>query len=295
MNQTAERLDNDYPQLEVAHEAEIKALWTSMTTHPRPCFNPNLVREAGEIQDTLISNRARYPVSGSLQEVHYHIIASRNPQVFSLGGDLDLFRRLIGQKDRKGLYDYAASCIDLLYHLSTGYGQQITTIALVRGKAFGGGFELALACNVIVAEKNARMGFPEILFNLFPGMGAFNLVSRKTSLALAEKMIMSGNVYHAEELFELGLVDVLAEDGEGEQAVRDYILRHNRRRSGLQAIRSVSHLVSPINKESLLQIVDIWVDTAMQLGPRDIKTMERLVRAQDQRQGHREDCVCLAG
>jgi len=139
------------------------------------------------------------------------------------------------------------------------------------------------------------MGFPEILFNMFPGMGAFNLVSRKTSLAMAEKMIMHGGIYCAEELFELGIVDVLAENGEGEQAVRDYTVRHSRRRSGLQAIRSISNLVSPINKESLMQIVDIWVDTAMKLGPRDIKTMERLVRAQNQQQGHREKCVCLAG
>ena len=149
-----------------------------MATHPRPCFNPDLVREAGEFQDTLISNGARYPVAGFLQDVHYHIVASSNPKVFSLGGDLDLFRRLIGEGDRKGLYDYAESCIDILCHLSTGYGQRITTIALVRGKAFGGGFELALAANVLVAERNARMGFPEILFNMFPGMGAFNLVSR---------------------------------------------------------------------------------------------------------------------
>ena len=78
---------------------------------------------------------------------------------------------------------------------------------------------------------------------------------------MAEKMIMHGDIYTAEKLFEIGMVDVLVEDGEGEDAVRDYILRHNRRRSGLQAIRSISNLVSPINKESLMQIVDIWVDS----------------------------------
>ena len=95
----------------------------------------------------------------------------------------------------------------------------MTTISLIQGEALGGGFESALSSNVIIAERRARMGFPEILFNLFPGMGAYSLLSRRLGMKRAEDMIFSGRIYTAEELHEMGVVDLLVEDGTGETAV----------------------------------------------------------------------------
>ena len=76
------------------------------------------------------------------------------------------------------------------------------------------------------------MGLPEILFNLFPGMGAYSLLARRIGARAAEELILSGKILPAAKLHEMGVVDVLAKDGEGEAAVQDWIAKNARRRSG---------------------------------------------------------------
>jgi DSF synthase len=93
-------------------------------------------------------------------------------------------------------------------------------------------------------------------------------------------MILSGNVYQAQELYEMGLVDILVEDGEGEMAVYEYIRRENRARNGFRAFRRVRDYANPITLEELMAIVDAWVEAALRLGPRDLRMMERLVARQ---------------
>ena len=78
----------------------------------------------------------------------------------------------------------------------------------------------------------------------------------------------------------MGLVDVLADDGDGEMAVYDYIKRENRARNGFRAMRRVRNAKDPITYEELMQVLDIWVDTALRLEPRDPKMMDRLVSRQ---------------
>ena len=190
---------------------------------------------------------------------------------------------LIQQADRDGLLAYGKKCIDVLYANIVHFNRPITTISLVQGDALGGGFEAALSSDVLIAEKGTQMGFPEILFNLFPGMGAFSILSRKLDPKRAERMILSGNLYSAEELHDMGLVDILADKGDGEMAVYDYIRRENRARNGFRAVREVRDAINPITYDELLQIVEIWVDTALKLEARDLRMMERLVARQKTR------------
>jgi DSF synthase len=159
----------------------------------------------------------------------------------------------------------------------------VITIALVQGDALGGGFECALSFDVLVAERSAKMGLPEVLFNLFPGMGAYSFLSRKIGTAAAEKLIMSGTVYTAEELHRLGVVDILADDGQGENAVRDYIARNRRKHNAHKAIYRSRRRINPLTYEELRDIVDIWLDAAMQLEEQDLRKMTRLVEAQGRR------------
>ena len=135
------------------------------------------------------------------------------------------------------------------------------------------------------------MGLPEILFNLFPGMGAYSLLARRLGMRAAEKFILSGNIYDAAELYDMGIVDVLAEDGEGVQAVHDYIRRNSRARNGIQAIQQVRQRYNPLRYDELLDIVNIWVDAALRLEAKDLRMMERLVRAQNKRIGVEEPAV----
>ena len=179
--------------------------------------------------------------------------------------------------------NYAIACIDVLYLNHTGLNNNTTTIALVQGDALGGGFEAAISSDVVIAERHAKMGMPEILFNLFPGMGAYSFLSRKVGSVQAEKMILGGKLYTAEEMYNMGVVDVLAEDGEGEKAVYEYIKKENRAKNGYQAFRKATKCCNPISYEELKNITTIWVDAALKLESKDLRMMERLISRQSEK------------
>jgi DSF synthase len=208
------------------------------------------------------------------------VLASDVPGIFNLGGDLSTFSDLIRAKARDHLSSYAKLCVNNVW---TFYNMQapVTTISLVQGQAMGGGFEAALAAHVMVAEKSAVMGLPEVMFNLFPGMGALSFLSRKIGMQQAEKMVRSGKIYTGEELYQLGVVDVLAEDGQGEYALNNWIKKNHRSLNSFQAINRAKQRVNPLTLEELYDIVEIWVDAALRLDERNLKVMERLVRAQN--------------
>ena len=81
----------------------------------------------------------------------------------------------------------------------------------------------------------------------------------------------------------MGIVDVLATDGQGETAVRNWIAKNAKRRNGLQAVHRARQFIHPVTREELDGIVELWVDAALRLGERDLKMMNRLVRAQMRR------------
>jgi DSF synthase len=134
---------------------------------------------------------------------------------------------------------------------------------------------------VIIAEKSARFGFPEILFNLFPGMGAYSFLDRKIGSRGAEELISSGRIYSADEMMTLGVVDIVADDGAGEDEVNALIRRRSRSRNGLAALAAARRRVHGITFEELMDVVQIWVDSALQLNVRDLKLMHRLVSRQN--------------
>ncbi len=101
-------------------------------------------------------------------------------------------------------------------------------------------------------------------------------------------MILSGKLYSAEELFEMGVVDELAEAGEGELAVYRYINKASKNQNSHQALRRVRDLCNPVSYDELLNITKIWVESALKLRPKDLRMMQRLVQRQSQRTQHTE-------
>jgi DSF synthase len=79
----------------------------------------------------------------------------------------------------------------------------------------------------------------------------------------------------------MGVVDVLAEDGDGENALYDYVRKQERRANGYQAVQRARHRFDPVTYAELLDITTIWVDAAMNLTEKDLKVMDRLVRSQE--------------
>jgi DSF synthase len=275
-----------YDELDLVRDPDGRTLWCFMRPHERPSFTPSLLRELIALRRML--QAAAYSTTRPEAMPRYFVGGSRLPRIYNLGGDLAYFAQKIRVQDRAGLRRYAHDCVDVGYHMWTGFDLPIVTIALVQGDALGGGFEGALSFNVIVAEKSAKFGMPEILFNLFPGMGAYSFISRKLDAASAERMILSGEIYSAEQLHRAGLIDVVAEDGQGEAAVRDYIARNAKHHAVHRSIREVRNRVVPLTLEELRDVADIWVDHALRLEENDLRKMERLRAAQDRRlAGHR--------
>ncbi|MBR0665615.1 crotonase/enoyl-CoA hydratase family protein [Roseomonas hellenica] len=270
-----------YDTLDVTLEAESRTHWCRMQPLGRPCFNMDILRDLSTMQQRL---RGLFAAAApGAAPALYHVLASRTPGVFNLGGDLGHFAERIRAGDRATLRRYGEACIRTVHDNAIAYDLPLVTVALVQGDALGGGFECALAFDVIVAERRAKFGLPEIIFNLFPGMGAYSFLARRIGTVAAEKMIMSGRLYSAEELHAMGVVDVLAEDGEGEVVVRQYIAQQTRRHNAHLAIYRARRRANPVSYEELSDILDIWVDAALALPEMDLRKMMRLAAAQDRR------------
>jgi len=267
-------------QVETRFDSELGAYWACMSPRPRPCFNLQLLGDLNGYIESIKVNDGKVVAGGREQKVSYGILASSTPGIFNLGGDLALFRMLIHTQNHESLVDYGKRCVANLLAWHRNCDGLITSIALVQGDALGGGFEAALSASVLIAEESSRLGFPEILFNLFPGMGAFSFLSRKIGRRAAEDLITSGTIYSARQLYDMGVIDVLTPDGTGQAAVEAYIRRHSKNLNGRQGFERARNEVAPITEHELIRVVEIWADTALKLQERDLKVMDRLIRAQ---------------
>ncbi len=280
-----ERLTTEFHYLDVQLDADNRSLLCSQQHQERPCFSPGLLEEVLDLQVTLkllFSGQAAPQIP-----FDYLVWASSLPGIYNLGGDLKHFCTLVRDQDSEGLHDYAKRCVDVCYLNATSLDLPILTVALVQGDALGGGFESVLSNDLIIAEEGVKFGLPEVVFNLFPGMGAYSFLSRRLDAVRARNMIMSGRLYTAEELHELGIVDVLCRKGDGKVELRNFIERNQRRHRLLTAMSKVGRRCQPVTYEELIDVAELWVDTTLSLQEPDLRRMERLVAAQDRRRTRR--------
>ena len=274
-------LEASYSQLSTRFDTESGILWTLVDQESVPCVTPELLKDLQHHHNEIEQSQGWMLVDGQQHAIRYSVMASLTPGVFNLGGQLALFRQLIRNGDSHALLQYATKCIDVIMPRINHFNAPLATITLVQGDALGGGLEAALASDILIAERQSQMGFPEILFNLFPGMGAYSLVARKVGPRLAEKMILSGKIYSAEELHAMGMVDIVVEKGEGEDAVHEYVRKQEHRSNGFLAVQKARHRFNPVTYQELIDITTVWVDAALKLSERDLKVMDRFVRSQE--------------
>ncbi|MDX8406943.1 MAG: enoyl-CoA hydratase, partial [Mariprofundaceae bacterium] len=127
-----------YSTLDIQYEKEHGLAWYFTHPEPRPCVTAQLVQDINAWFDTCCH-------SDEFDELRYMVVASKRDGIFNLGGDLDLFCRLIRDRDRNAIYQYAVSCIDTLLRNYQGLNRDVTTISLIQGDALGGGLEYALS------------------------------------------------------------------------------------------------------------------------------------------------------
>ena len=272
-------LHRPYKYITLEWVSEFKLLRLSTKVTPIQCYS---LAAMGELMQVFADMSA---VPGQVQ--HY-VMTSEVPGVFNFGGDLSLFVLLIRAGDIDSLRLYARRCVDLVWWMETAAERGIHTTVLVQGDTLGGGLESVMPFHKVIFERSAQAGFPEVVFNLFPGMGAWNFTIRKAGFDVANEMILSGRLYTAEELHRRRLVDMVVDDGYGEDALINVITSvHPRLRGTLSALRARNRAY-PITLEGLLDIVEQWTESALQLTDRDLKLMERLARAQVRKVGGAE-------
>ncbi len=271
-----------YEAMSVAIDPVARAMWCFIKAEGPSSFTPGLLRDLGVVHSTVHRLYRDSETDGS-DSVRFCVVGSNVPGVFNLGGDLALFLRCIRSDDVEALRAYAHACVEAVFCCSYGVEAPCLSIALVEGDALGGGLEAAMSFHFLIAERGTRFGLPEAMFNLFPGMGAYSFLARKVGSLRAEKLILSGKIYTAEDFHDMGIVDVLAEKGGGREAARKFIRDNERRHALLWSLQRVRRRVNPLAKQELIDVVDIWVDTAMNLDANDLRRMEYLLTAQGKR------------
>lgn len=275
INQATCKLFTDperFTQLAGYYEEERRTVWMLLRAQPRPCFNHALIEE--------IMNMS-WLVRQSGFAVDFWVTGSLVPDMYNTGGDLRFFVECIQNGRREALRAYARACVDCVHAASRGFDTGAITLAMVEGSALGGGFEAALAHHFVLAQRDARLGFPEIAFNLFPGMGGYSLVARRAGMKLAEELIYRGESHTAEWHEQFGLVDVLFEPGQGYVSTRTFIDTLQPKLNGVRAMLRARQRVMRLPRSELMDITEDWVDAAFCLESKDIAYMERLVMLQN--------------
>lgn len=264
-------IDRSHKYLRLEWDAELSLVRVKVRVQPIQCYSLAVMAEMHQVF-TDISTSSGY--------VKHLVMTSDIPGVFNFGGDLSLFVLLIRARDLESLQMYGHRCIELIWWMETASQRGVHTVVLVQGDALGGGLESVLPYHKVIFERSAQGGYPEVLFNLFPGMGAWNFTVRKAGFAVANEMILSGRIYTADELHSHKLVDMVVDDGEGEAAVQQVVRFVHPRLRGTLAALEARRAAARITYESLKEIVNQWAETAMTLTDRDLRFMEHLARAQ---------------
>ena len=271
-----EALRRAYKYLRLEWRSDLALLRVRTCVKPIQCYSLSGIAEMQRVLDDISANPGL---------VHHLVLTSDVTGVFNFGGDLALFVLLVRAGDSDSLKLYGRRCIDMLWWLENAARIGVHTTVLVQGDTLGGGLESVLPFHKVIFERSAQAGFPEVLFNLFPGMGGWNFTIRKAGFSVANEMILSGRLYTADQLQRRRLVDLVVEDGEGEEAIEAVVQTVNPRLRGTLAALEARRHASPITYEALTAIVEQWSDAALQLADRDLRLMERLARAQVRKVG----------
>ena len=263
--------NTDY--LDLSYDETHQALWIYLSDRAPVYVSLALIQDLLDVDNVFATSLATNPAP---PKIAFKITASKRRGIFSLGGDLAHFRYHIDQNNRNALAQYAHTAVEAIWTNTQAAGTKgMTTISLVQGEAQGGGFEAALSSHVLIAEKGSMFGFPEALFGMFPGMGGYALLSARVSSDCAKRLIGSTNRYPAEMLHEMGVIDVLAEKGQGKQTLEAWM-----RNASPESTLKYRNRFAKLDRIQLTDSVEEWVEQALCLNQRQLRTMGYILEAQ---------------
>jgi enoyl-CoA hydratase/carnithine racemase len=202
---------------------------------------------------------AALPTLAKAATVHSLIVHSTQKAGFSAGADLrELYQR--GQKMERdaalrGVRDFLERIHAVMNAIDSS---PLTTIAAVHGVTFGGGFELALVCDIIVADRNARFCFPELRLGLIPGFGGIPRLKRDLGNAVVRDLLLTGRSFNVMKAQQIGLVSQIAAEGEALRVARATASQVGK--FDMQTAAVAKKFVKPIPYAELKQEIDIFCD-----------------------------------
>jgi enoyl-CoA hydratase/carnithine racemase len=190
---------------------------------------------------------------------HALILHSTQPAGFSAGADLrELYERSQGMEKSaavRGVREFlerihaVMNAIDAL---------PLTTIAAVHGVTFGGGFELALVCDIIIADRMARFCFPELRLGLIPGFGGIPRLKRDLGNAVVRDLLLTGRSFNVMKAQQIGLVSQIAAEGEALRVARATASQVGKFDRATTA--AAKKFVKPIPYEELKREIDVFCE-----------------------------------
>lgn len=193
------------------------------------------------------------------KDAHALIIHSELKPGFCAGADLrELYQRsqtMEKSKTVRGVRDFLERIHRVLNRIDAA---PLTTIAAVHGVTFGGGFELALVCDLIIADKMARFCFPELRLGLIPGFGGIPRLKRDVGNAVVRDLLLTGRSFNAAKAQQIGLVSQVVAEGEALRAARATAAQIGKfdRHTALAA----KQFIKPIPHDELRREIDIFCE-----------------------------------
>ena len=206
------------------------------------------------------------------------IVSSARKQGFSAGADLrELYRAAepLSEKERLAGVRQFLERIHAVFNAIDEAA--FVTIAAVHGVCFGGGFELALACDIITADKMARFAFPELRLGLIPGFGGIPRLKRDLGNAFIRDLLLTGRSVNATRAQAVGLVAQLAAEGEALKIARATAMQVTKFDAVTRA--AAKKFIKPIPHDDLRREIDLFCELFTR--PAVMAALKKFVEATD--------------
>ncbi|MGC2194690.1 MAG: enoyl-CoA hydratase/isomerase family protein [Terriglobales bacterium] len=229
---------------------ELSAGVIDLVLHREPC---------NEIGSQSLEDLEKFAdaLDGMARQAHALIVHSTMKAGFCAGADLrELYQRSQEMEKAQAVAGVRAFLERIHRVLNTIDAAPLTSIAAVHGVTFGGGFELALVCDLIIADKMARFCFPELRLGLIPGFGGIPRLKRDLGNGVVRDLLLTGRSFNATRAHAVGLVSQLVAEGEALRAARATAAQLGKfdRRTAIAAKK----FIKPIPHHELKQEIDLF-------------------------------------
>lgn len=231
---------------------ELKDGVVELALHREPC---------NEIGSLTLEDLEKFVTSLEIleNEAHALIIYSTVPAGFCAGADLRELYRRSHALENKAAVERVRDFLERIHRVMNIIdASSLTTIAAVHGVTFGGGFELALVCDLIIADKMARFCFPELRLGLIPGFGGIPRLKRDLGNGIVRDLLLTGRSFNAVKAQQAGLVSQVVAEGESLRVARATAAQLGK--FDRRVARAAKKFIKPIPLEELRHEIDIFCE-----------------------------------